>query len=1128
MSIDSQTIIVMNIIGTLLMSLSLFAVARGYLAQIKGVTKWATATLIQSLGWFIIGALRGIVPDVISIVLGNALLIICLVLYFEVLVDFNNKRYRSFWLYIVVGVEVIILAYFVLVTPNAAIRIVVISACSAMILFACSYVLLSKSVHRPTSHLFTASMFGIGGLILTIRCFYILLMDMNPNQSPFGTSPIHSLTFLTFFITSVMLTYCFVLMCNDKYIYESKQIEDALKASEEKFSLLAKNATDIISLHSVNLNYLYVSDSVKIIMGFEPEELIGKSVSDFIHPEDIEYVKSRYATMHSRTSIEYSKYRHKKKDGTYCRVETAANFTFDKDGKISGLVANTRDISESEKAHERILKNEKQLNDAQQLAKTGSWEMNLITFELSWSKEHYRIFELEETPPDKLYNVYRSKIHPADIPMLDTIMTNAIELGEGFSYEHRMICNDGSIKYILGIGEVIKDEHGNPIGLRGTGQDITQRKKDEEELRKSELRYRTLAEASEDMVLIVSPEGTVEYMNDFAARQFGQTVDALTGKPMADLFPENEKERRWNLFQKIFDSGQSTYYEAPTQIGESVRWLGSNLVALRDSVGKITSVMVVACDITARINAVNILKENEIFISSIVENIPNMIFVKEAEQLRFIKINKAGEELIGISRNELLNKNDYDFFPKSEADFFTSKDREVLKNNELNDIPEETIQTKFHGERILHTKKISILDADGKPKYLLGISEDITEKKRSEQELIIAKELAEKLALDKDRFLSNMSHEIRTPLNGIIGFADVLMESELTKKQKQQLEIIKMSGDILLVLVNDILDLAKMNEGKMTLDAAEFNLSDVVNKILATFELRIAEKELIVNSQFDKNIPRELMGDPIRISQILINLINNSIKFTNKGGKIDVNVRLHEDNIENANIELIISDTGIGIAQEKLDTIFEPFIHSNPNVAHVFEGTGLGLSIVKKLVNLMEGTISIKSKLNEGTTISIVIPLKKISLSPVSIKKEIIPSDNHPVQLEQLRILLAEDNEINQLLAQTILNKFGFEVDIAGNGEIAIELLAKNQYDIILMDLKMPIMGGLEATKYIRNNMKPPQSLIPIIALTADVTKAEIDKYNEVGINDYIIKPYKQMDLLNKIIQQVKEMKSGS
>lgn len=945
MSLDAKTIIMMNIVGTLLMSLSLFIVSRGYLGQIKGFTKWAVATLIQSLGWIILSVLRDKVPDIISVVFGNGLILLCLGLYFNILAEFNNQKIRRGWIYLLVGLEACLLAYFVLITPHVSARIAIISGLSSLLMFSSSYILFFKSQNRPASNLLTAAMFTICGIILATRCFYSVFVAPAPAQLPFGDYPMQNISYLTFYITSIMLTFGFVLMCNDRYINDHKLLEDALAESEEKFRKLLETAPDAMVIVDSKGEIKLINLQTEKIFGYTKDELLGNAVELLIPSHNIKGHRSHsdhfFAHPQTRTMGVGLNLSGKHKNGTEIPIEISSSPLKTADG--IWVSAAIRDISERKKAEEKLIKNEKQLNDAQQLAKIGSWEFNLITFDLTWSIEHYRIFELEDTPPDKLYDAYRSKIHPDDIKMLDTVVNNAIELGEGFNYEHRVICNNGTIKYVIGIGRTIKDEQGKPIELRGTVQDITQRKKTEEILRLSELRYRTLAEASEDIIYIISPKGKIDYLNDFAVRQFGKASDALVGKQMVDLFSSEIAERQWEYIQKIFKSGQSAYVEDHTILGGDLKFLGTNLVALKDSSGNITSVMGVARDITERINAENILKKNESFITNIIENIPIAVFAKNAADLRYIRINKAGEELIGFSKNELINKNDYEIFSKPEADFFTSKDREALKSNQLIDIPEQIIQTKFLGKRTVHVQKISILDINGKPDYILGIALDITEKKRIEQDLIIAKGQAEHLAHSKDRFLSNMSHEIRTPLNGIIGFTNVLLQSKLPSKQKQQIEIIKTSGNILLVLINDILDLAKINDGKMILEASEFKLSDLVNGIIATFKLSADEKKLKLLSHVDKSIPNILIGDPIRISQILINLINNSIKFTNNGGQINVDVNLVEQNQEKAILEFSISDTGIGIPKEKLATIFEPFIQGDNTISQKYGGTGLGL-----------------------------------------------------------------------------------------------------------------------------------------------------------------------------------------
>ena len=376
---------------------------------------------------------------------------------------------------------------------------------------------------------------------------------------------------------------------------------------------------------------------------------------------------------------------------------------------------------------------------------------------------------------------------------------------------------------------------------------------------------------------------------------------------------------------------------------------------------------------------------------------------------------------------------------------------------------------------------------------------------------------AEDAVKAKQQFLSNMSHEIRTPMNAIVGFTNVILKTKLDEPQKQYLDAIKASGDALITLINDILDLAKVDSGKMNFQQISFNLPDSIATMLQLFEIKIKEKNLELIYEYDDNIPEILEGDPMRLRQIILNLLSNALKFTNKG-KILLQISLKEEDINSAMIEFALTDTGIGIPKDSVEYIFENFEQAHQNAKNFYGGTGLGLAIVKQLVEAQGGLITVKSELDKGTKFSFTLPFKKIDTKNKT-EKEI---ENAEKKIENLKVLVVEDIELNQLLIKIILMDFGFEVDVVDNGKIAIEKLQGNKYDIILMDLQMPEMNGFEATMYIREVMK---SQIPIIALTADVTTVDLEKCIAAGMDDYISKPIDEKLLYSKMIKAFKNMK---
>jgi signal transduction histidine kinase/CheY-like chemotaxis protein len=422
---------------------------------------------------------------------------------------------------------------------------------------------------------------------------------------------------------------------------------------------------------------------------------------------------------------------------------------------------------------------------------------------------------------------------------------------------------------------------------------------------------------------------------------------------------------------------------------------------------------------------------------------------------------------------------------------------------------------------------------DGKGDVLgvVIVARDVTEQKRiatALQEAIVFAELATNIAEEakikadgartiaedavkaKQQFLSNMSHEIRTPMNAIIGFTKVVLKTELSPKQKEYLNAIKTSGDALIVLINDILDLAKVDAGKMTFEQTPFKMASSIAAMLHLFELKIQEKNLKLVKQYDEKIPDVLVGDPVRLHQIILNLVSNAVKFT-KEGTISVKVNLLEEDETHVLVEFVVSDTGIGILTDRMETIFENFQQATSETAKLFGGTGLGLAIVKQLVEAQGGTVRVKSVIEKGSDFWFSLKFKKTTQAAES-EPSIVAAET---RMKSIKILVVEDIALNQLLMRTLLDDFGFECDIAANGKIAIEKLQHKAYDIILMDLQMPELNGFEATEYIRKTLKLS---VPIIALTADVTTADLAKCKAVGMDDYISKPVDERLLQSKII----------
>jgi signal transduction histidine kinase/DNA-binding response OmpR family regulator len=404
-----------------------------------------------------------------------------------------------------------------------------------------------------------------------------------------------------------------------------------------------------------------------------------------------------------------------------------------------------------------------------------------------------------------------------------------------------------------------------------------------------------------------------------------------------------------------------------------------------------------------------------------------------------------------------------------------------------------------------------------------GFNTMINQINKQNKALTIAKEEAEASAKIKDEFLANMSHEIRTPMNGIMGMVKLLTDTHLGKEQYQYLENISISAHNLLVIINDILDFSKIEAGKLKIEAITFNLKNLLKKSESIFKEEAKNKSLYFNFTIDEEVPEFVIGDPTRLNQIIVNLLGNAIKFTTKGG-INFSTKIISKDKKESTVCFIVEDTGIGIPKDKLDIIFSSFSQASSDTTRKFGGTGLGLTISKQLADLQGGTIKVESTVNKGSIFYLTLTFKygkrNVNVPDIDSKKHI--ADNNDIYNSNLKILLAEDNEINQLFVKTILKSKKINLTVASNGREVLEILEKQYFDLILMDLHMPEIDGYKATEIIRKHKDKEKREVPIIALTASAIVGEKERCLNKGMNGYISKPFEPEDLLNIIAENIK------
>lgn len=643
-------------------------------------------------------------------------------------------------------------------------------------------------------------------------------------------------------------------------------------------------------------------------------------------------------------------------------------------------------------------------------------------------------------------------------------------------------------------------------------RNLLKEKEARDALKVSEEKYRNILEKSTDIIYTTNQFGIFTFVNPVAERITEFSKCELLNTHFSKLIRDDYKKMAGSIYRRQIELKKpTTYLEFPiiTKSGKE-KWIGQSVqyTSLGETDFELTAL---AIDITDRKAAEKTIELREEKYRNIIANINmGLVEVDLNEVIRYC--NQGFCDLSGYSNEELIGKNIVATLVTE-----SSKGKLVTKTEQrskgLSDIYEIQIKNKKGEERWWMVSGAPNFDDAGNLIGSIGIHLDITERKKLEQELQISKQKAEESSRAKEAFLANMSHEIRTPLNAIIGMIRELSFENLSNTQKIYVQNASTASQHLLSVLNNILDISKIEAGEFQLEARNFSMDSLLNNAVTILKNSASDKNIYLNASASDKINKTLVGDPTRIRQIVLNLLGNSVKFTQKGG-VSIHCDLVQEMVSSQTLLLTITDTGIGMGEEYVKNIFTKFSQEDVSTARNYGGTGLGMAITRELIQLMKGTIEVQSKRNVGTTISIKInfPIgsedESKSGNDLNKKQSNIP----------LKVLLTEDNEFNILVATKTLERNNCIVTVAMNGAEAVKILGTETFDVILMDLQMPVMDGIEATEQIRHSLKLKT---PIIALSANAFKTESDHCLSVGMNDYVTKPFEEKVLMASILKQI-------
>ncbi len=835
----------------------------------------------------------------------------------------------------------------------------------------------------------------------------------------------------------------------------------------------------------------------EMVFGFKAEEILGRSLMETIFPCGEETLPAHFQSVfETGQPADYQTVR-RRRDGKPVFVSIRLIPLRDDDGRVAGALKIAKDITLRQETEAALRESEVLFHSLSDNVPALIWMSDPVGKGVYFNRPWLDFTgQTNATEMD-----WRQNIHPSDLPESERRFSEALAQRLPYERTFRLLGKDGDYRWFLERGVPRHTQNGAFAGFISSGTDISEERALQQQLAYSEHRLKGIMESAPIGLFLADEEGSLTYAN----RQFevitGTHSSAFRYQGWAQLLNEVDRARFMDSWKRFTREGAPFDVEYRFARGFGERWVRVTAVSLTEACGA-TRHLGVMQDITELKSTESRLEEKGAYLAGVMSANPDLILLMNKDGVYLDCFNDPGHDLLR-NRENILGQNVRNILAPSLADELLRVLRHSIQTGHIGNIEYEL---SVRGELRFYEARISRVSAD---KAVLVIR-NIKERKQAEIEWVKAKEEAQAASAAKSSFLARMSHEIRTPLNGIVGMTGLLLDTELCPEQLDSVQTVRHCSEALLALVNDILDLSKIEAGKLDLEPHPFELVPLIRSALDMVSGPAMEKNLTIEESIDPKIPSWVVGDSAKLRQILVNLLVNAVKFTEKG-RVRLTVVANRLSEGQCKLTVTVQDTGIGIAAERQSLLFSPFQQGDSSINRRFGGTGLGLAITKSLVEKMGGTISLRSSPNLGTWVTFdILAMEKTNLVRPNKPAQLIPDLG--VQFP-LRILVAEDNPINQKFALRLLSKLGYRPDLVGDGSEAVEAAVRRSYDLIFMDVQMPDTDGILATRQIR--MRLPFDRQPrIVAMTAAAIKGDREKAIDAGMDDYLCKPVKIEELV--------------